>query len=94
LDDSVLDLSTSKVEIEVQEALSAKGYNTTATWLEEGAVSVVDDAEQSVLEDQRGRTLSAAADQRDTSLNLAALDPDLAQILDPTSFRIPRPRLG
>jgi hypothetical protein len=27
--------------------------------------------------------LSAAAEQRDTSLNLAALDPDLAQILDP-----------
>jgi hypothetical protein len=54
LDDSVLDLSTSKVEIEVQEALSAKGYNTTATWLEEGAVSVVDDAEQSVLKTSAG----------------------------------------
>jgi hypothetical protein len=41
LDNSVLDLSTSKVEIEVQEALSAKGYNATPAWFE------VDGADQS-----------------------------------------------
>ena len=65
LDDSVLDLSTSKVEIEVQEALSAKGYNATPTWLE------VDGAYQSGFLD------SAPVEGRNTSLNTAAWDADL-----------------
>jgi hypothetical protein len=89
LDDLVLDLLTSKVDIEVQEALSAKGCNTTATWPEEGAISVVNDAEQSVLEDLRGRNSSSAVEQRNTSLNLAALDADLAQILESNTISHP-----
>jgi hypothetical protein len=59
-DNSELDLSTSKVEMEVQGALSVTGYNTTATWPEEGAISVVNDAEQSVLEVLHGRNSSSA----------------------------------
>jgi hypothetical protein len=51
-----------------------------------GSISVVDDAEHSVLEDQRGRTSSSAVEQRKTRLNLTALDSDLA---NQTPFRIP-----
>ena len=76
VDDSVLDLSTSELQIEVQEALSANGYNRASGWLDEGTLGVVDDAE---LDDQRHG--SSLAGDPNISLNLGALDPDLAELL-------------
>jgi hypothetical protein len=64
--------------------MAAKGYKSAAQWLEEAAVPVVDDAEQSIA--KNSQSTDEAAAEKNVSLHLSALDPDLANLLSPNHF--------
>ncbi|KAI6022964.1 hypothetical protein BKA83DRAFT_353874 [Pisolithus microcarpus] len=80
-DASVLDLSTSKLNAEVMDALTEKDANTASEWLRAAGGIVVEE-----LSDDTARDMQVPKEDSDATLDFNALDPNLAQLLSPHSL--------
>ncbi|KAH7882588.1 hypothetical protein F5I97DRAFT_1906441 [Phlebopus sp. FC_14] len=80
---SMLDLSTSKLNAEVMDALMVKDATTASEWLK-GVNGVVGEGADDPPNRTRGvQSTSLAGKNGEQSLDLGALDPDLAELLSP-----------
>ncbi|KAI5985728.1 hypothetical protein EDD15DRAFT_2554337 [Pisolithus albus] len=80
-DASVLDLSTSKLNAEVMDALTKKDASTASEWLCAAGGIVVEERS-----DDTARGMRVPKEDSDATLDFNALDPNLTQLLSPHSL--------
>ncbi|KIK78215.1 hypothetical protein PAXRUDRAFT_834667 [Paxillus rubicundulus Ve08.2h10] len=83
---SVLDLSTSKLNAEVMDALMVKDATMASEWLQGVNEVVVEESADDPHDQPREMRLTNVEKDPDATFDFAALDPDLAELLSPNKI--------